>query len=290
MRGASFRSLRGDQYHRSSVALRIVLRFKGADDYPFLGRNLGKFDDRAIVLLCHEQVTAPSATMRSLTCLAQEEWWRSRSPQRPRRHAHLPPPRSHPQHVWWGTQTLAAWEVASCARTAGGSPVTGRSERFLSPVTSTVVHGADKEWHIDRCCSSWVHKSACRIARWSDISTCPNLLMIEWVYEVPQVRSSAEPLPVISPFQINCKRSLQTSTGQEAKERTLTLDSILLPWTSNLRNVVADEQHENIRGDCIRNVSVCVWPRPAILATTCVSSAFSWRPHSSFLPGQTSTT
>ena len=87
-------------------------------------------------------------------------------------------------------------------------------------------------------------------------SHVPELLMVEWVYEVPQVRSS-EPLPVISPFQINCNRSLQTSTAEEAKERTLTLDSILLPWTSNLRNVVADEQHENIRGDCIRNVSVC---------------------------------
>ena len=87
-------------------------------------------------------------------------------------------------------------------------------------------------------------------------SHVPELLMVEWVYEVPQVRSSAEPLPAIFPCQINCNRSLQTSTAEEAKERTLTLDSIL-PWTSNLRNVVADEQHENIRGDCIRNVSVC---------------------------------
>ena len=35
--------------------------------------------------------------------LAQKEWWRS--PQRPRRHAHLPLPRSHPQHVWWELNT-----------------------------------------------------------------------------------------------------------------------------------------------------------------------------------------
>ena len=38
-----------------------------------------------------------------------------------------------------GTQTLAAWEVASCARTAGGSPVTGRRK---IPVTCNVHSGA----------------------------------------------------------------------------------------------------------------------------------------------------
>ena len=42
-------------------------------------------------------------------------------------------------------------------------------------------------------------------------SHVPELLMVEWVYVVPQVRSSAEPPPAISPCQINCNRSLQTS-------------------------------------------------------------------------------
>ena len=85
----------------------------------------------------------------------------------------------------------------------------------------------------------------------------PKLLKVEWVHEVPQVRSSAEQLPANSPCQINCNRSLQASTAEEAKERTLTLDSILRWTTTLMRNIIADEQHENIRGDCIRNVSVC---------------------------------
>ena len=71
LRGATLRSLRGDQYHRSSV----VLRFKDADDYPFFGRNLGKFHHRAVVHLCHEPVTASSAAMRSRAW--PEGRWRS---------------------------------------------------------------------------------------------------------------------------------------------------------------------------------------------------------------------
>ena len=41
--------------------------------------------------------------------------------------------------------------------------------RFPSFVTSTVVHGAGKEWDIDRCTPSRDHRSA----RWSDISMYP---------------------------------------------------------------------------------------------------------------------
>ena len=41
--------------------------------------------------------------------------------------------------------------------------------RFPSSVTSTVVHGAEEEFHIDRCSPSRDHRSA----RWSDISMYP---------------------------------------------------------------------------------------------------------------------
>ena len=41
--------------------------------------------------------------------------------------------------------------------------------RFPSSVTSTVVHGAGKEWHINRCFPSRDHRSA----RWSNISMDP---------------------------------------------------------------------------------------------------------------------
>ena len=71
LRRATLRSLRGDQYHRSSV----VLRFKDADDYPFFARNLGKFHHRAVVHLCHKPVTASSAAMRSRAW--PEGRWRS---------------------------------------------------------------------------------------------------------------------------------------------------------------------------------------------------------------------
>ena len=85
----------------------------------------------------------------------------------------------------------------------------------------------------------------------------PKLVKVEWVHEVPQVRSSAEPLPANSPCQINCNRSLQASTAEEAKERTLTLDSILR-WTSNLmRNIIADEYPCVMATACFSRDDVC---------------------------------
>ena len=121
-RGAILRSLRGDQYHRSSV----VLRFKDADDYPFFGRNLGKFHHRAVVHLCHEPVTASSAAMRSLMSSCGRG--KVAFPFAAAATTACPSATSALSSTTCvvGTQTLAAWEVASCARTAGGSPVTGR--------------------------------------------------------------------------------------------------------------------------------------------------------------------
>ena len=54
---------------------------------------------------------------------------------------------------------LLVAQVASCAQTADGSPATGRCVRLSPSVTSTVVHGAEKEWHTNRFSPSRVHRN-----------------------------------------------------------------------------------------------------------------------------------
>ena len=81
--------------------------------------------------MCPEQVTASSATMRSSTW--NPSWLAEKQGGvHVHRRSHDAIPichlRAFMHNMCGGNSVLAAWEVASCAQTAGGSPVTGRSK------------------------------------------------------------------------------------------------------------------------------------------------------------------
>ena len=97
--------------------------------------------------------------------LGQEDRRRSRSPPQPRRQSHLPPSRFHAQHVWWKLNTCGLGSRV-LRPNRSWQPSDRVKLRFPSSVTSTVVHEAEQEWHINRCSPSRHHRSA----RWSDIS------------------------------------------------------------------------------------------------------------------------
>ena len=68
-----------------------------------------------------------------------------------------------------GNSVLAAWEVASCAQTAGGSRVTGRSK--ISVICNVHSGARSREGVAHRPLHS-IPRSQ-KIARWSDISMYP---------------------------------------------------------------------------------------------------------------------
>ena len=117
------------------------------------------------MLLCHEQVTASSATMRSLTSSCARRMVAfsfSAAGHDGMPICHL---RALIHNMCGGNSTLAAWEVASRAQTAG-SPVTGRSKIFPSSVTSTVEQGVADQPLLSS-------PEFTGIERWSDISMYP---------------------------------------------------------------------------------------------------------------------
>ena len=100
--------------------------------------------------------------------VGQEDRRRSRSPPQPRRQSHLPPSRFHAQHVWWKLNTCGLGSRV-LRPNRSWQPSDRVKLRFPSSVTSTVVHEAEQEWHINRCSPSRDHRSA----RWSYISMYP---------------------------------------------------------------------------------------------------------------------
>ena len=93
---------------RAASRCRVRLPVTDADDCPFVGRDMLKICDRAAMhpsrtgdRMLRQHTFAHVVHVGSFV-VRLEARWRSCSPQRPRRHSHLPPPRFH----------LAAWEVA----------------------------------------------------------------------------------------------------------------------------------------------------------------------------------